>query len=126
MMNILKDANLDNKDLRIIFNLYWNQTASMRLDGEQTEQLKILRGVRQGCILSSLIFNMYSERIFNKALNGVEAGILLNGVRGNNVRYAGDTMVIADSLERLQELKDQITHFSQQYGLISMSKKQSK
>lgn len=102
---ILEDAKLDDKDLRIIFskNLDWNQTACMRLDGEQTDQAKILRGVRQGCILSPLIFNMYSERIFNDALDGVEEGILLNGVRVNNIRYADDTdtMVMADSLERL-------------------------
>jgi len=39
---ILEDANLEDKDLRIISNLYWNQTVCMRLDGEQTEQVKIL------------------------------------------------------------------------------------
>lgn len=117
MINILNDADLDDKDLRIISNLYWNQTACMRLDDEQTEQVKILRGVRQGCILSPLIFNMYSERIFDEALDEVEEGILLNGVRLNNIRYADDTMVMADSLEGLQRLMNRITQYSQQYGL---------
>jgi Reverse transcriptase (RNA-dependent DNA polymerase) len=117
MINILKDADIDDKELRIISNLYWNQTACMRLDGERTEQVKILRGVRQGCILSPLIFNMYSEKIFNEALNGVEEGVLLNGVRLNNIRYADDTIVMADSLDGLQTLMDRITQYSQQYGL---------
>ncbi|VVC26962.1 Hypothetical protein CINCED_3A013606 [Cinara cedri] len=62
-------AELDDKDLRIISNLFWNQTVCMKLDEEETELVNISQGVRQGCILSLLIFNMYSERIFNNALN---------------------------------------------------------
>jgi len=49
MMNILKEVGLDSKDVRIIGNLYWNQTACLRIDGITTENVKILRGVRQGC-----------------------------------------------------------------------------
>ena len=92
MINIPEETGLDGKDIRIISNLYWNQTACVRLDGDRTEQVKILRGVRQGCVLSPLIFNLYSERIFSEALNEIEEGIMLNGDRLNNIRYAdGDS-----------------------------------
>lgn len=117
MVNILKETGIDDKDLRIIGNLYWNQVANLRVEGEHTDYVKIKRGVRQGCILSPLIFNLYSERIFSEALDGLEKGILINGHRMNNIRYADDTIVFADSLEDLQVLVDNITHRSNQYGL---------
>lgn len=64
MIDVLKNIGLDEKDLRIITNLYWNQSASVRLGEENTDEIRILRGVRQGCILSPLIFNLYAEQIF--------------------------------------------------------------
>lgn len=116
-VKILKETSIDGKDLRIIGNLYWNQVANLRVEGEHTDYVKIKRGVRQGCILSPLIFNLYSERIFNEALDGMNKGILINGLRLNNIRYADDTIVFADNLEDLQALVDKITHHSSQYGL---------
>ncbi|CAH1285836.1 unnamed protein product [Diabrotica balteata] len=56
-------------------------------------------------------------RVRIEALYGIDKGILLNGERVNNVRYADDTMVIANSLEGLQRLMDRINEYSQQYGL---------
>lgn len=117
MVEILKGIGLDDKDLRIIVNLYWNQSASVRLDRENTEEVDILRGVRQGCILSPLIFNIYSEHIFKEALDDVEAGVSLNGKWINNIRYADDTVIFADSQDSLQLLIDRVTTTSSEYGL---------
>lgn len=117
MVKILRETGIDDKDLRIIGNLYWNQIANLRVEGEHTDYVEIKRGVRQGCILSPLIFNLYSERIFSEALYGVDKGILINGHRLNNIKYADDTVVFADSHEDLQALMDKITHHSSQYGL---------
>jgi hypothetical protein len=69
----------------------------MRLDGDTTENVKMLRGVRQGCILLPLIFNLYSEKIFNEALDGIEESIQLNGTIINNIRYADDTIILIDN-----------------------------
>lgn len=118
MMQILKDTGIDGKNLRIIRNLYWNQSASIRLNSEEcTDEVNIRRGVRQGCILSPLIFNLYSEEIFNEALEGEEHGILVNGERLNNIRYADDTVVFADNIISMQRLIDKISEASERYGL---------
>ncbi|KAH1000011.1 hypothetical protein HUJ04_008234 [Dendroctonus ponderosae] len=119
-LNLLGDdssAGLDAKNIAIMTNLYWNQSTAVRIESESSEETKILRGVRQGCIISPLLFNMYSECIFNEALENIESGILLNGDIINNIRYADDTVIFAGSLEGLQELMDKITQSSQLYGL---------
>lgn len=123
MMEVLQKAGLDGKDLKIIRNLYWNQRACVSVDRETTEEIQILRGVRQGCILSPVIFNLYSEYIFREALQDIEAGILLNGERLNNIRYADDTVIFADNLASLQLLMDSVTSYSRQYGLEINTKK---
>uniref|UniRef100_A0A8D8Q762 Craniofacial development protein 2 n=1 Tax=Cacopsylla melanoneura TaxID=428564 RepID=A0A8D8Q762_9HEMI len=118
MIEILKTIGMDGKDLRIIRNLYWNQTATIKLSNEdKTEEVNILRGVRQGCIISPLLFNLYSEEIFKEALYEGDEGILLNGERLNNIRYADDTVIFADSLEGLQSLITKVNTVSENYGL---------
>ncbi|KAL1447016.1 hypothetical protein WDU94_015647 [Cyamophila willieti] len=123
MMEILKRTGIDGKDLKIIANLYWNQSAILRIDGDHTDQVKILRGVRQGCNISPLIFNLYSEHIFGEALQDIDEGISINGVKLNNLRYADDTIVFSDTLEGLQTLMIRVTETSRAYGLdINTSK----
>ena len=96
LMSILKSLNLDDRDVRIIANLYWNQSANIRIEGSLSESIQIKRGVRQGCILSPLLFNIYSEAILNEALlNLSDKGININGERVNNIRYADDAVLIA-------------------------------
>lgn len=72
LMKILKTLGIDGKDVRCIENLYWNQTAKIRVGRETTNAVRICRGVRQGCVLSPLLFNLYSEAIFQEALENVE------------------------------------------------------
>uniref|UniRef100_A0A8D8S118 Craniofacial development protein 2 n=1 Tax=Cacopsylla melanoneura TaxID=428564 RepID=A0A8D8S118_9HEMI len=108
MVEVLKKIGISERDIQIIVNLYWNQTAVLRVDGEHTEAVKILRGVRQGCILSPILFNIYSEYIFRESLDEMEEGIPINGVKLNNIRYADDTIVFADSIQALQALMDSI------------------
>lgn len=117
MIDILKNMGIDSKDLKIITNLYWNQTAVLKIEGEHTDEVKILRGVRQGCILSPILFNLYSEHIFREALDNMDEGIPINGIRLNNIRYADDTIMFADTIEGLQKLMNKITEVSSSYGL---------
>lgn len=80
LLQILRRMDIDQKDIRCIENLYLNQTAQIRIDGGTTGMVEICRGVRQGCVLSPLLFNLYSECIFREALEDVEMGIKVNGV----------------------------------------------
>lgn len=89
LKQILIEKNINSKDLQIIKCLYWNQTAQIKVDEELSEDIMILRGVRQGCVLSPMLFNIYSEAIFKETLREHEnEGIKVNNEIVNNIRYA--------------------------------------
>lgn len=65
LMALLKKIGLDGKDIRIIRRLYWDQTAELRIGGTlTTDRIRVCKGVQQSCIFSSLLFNIYVEKIF--------------------------------------------------------------
>ena len=117
MISALQKLGIDDKDIRLITNLYWNQSAQVKVEDQLTDQVKIMRGVRQGCVLSPILFNIYSEEIFAEALTNLELGIRINGEFINNLRYADDTVLLATSLEDLQILIDRVRNASLRYGL---------
>jgi Reverse transcriptase (RNA-dependent DNA polymerase) len=117
LMSILKELGLDGRDIRIIANLYWGQTARVRINGDLSEEVLIKRGVRQGCVLSPLLFNIYAEKIFGDALNNKTAGIVVGGTVINNLRYADDTVLLATNIEDLQELMSSVVEHSTLAGL---------
>ena len=98
LFNILEHLDIVGKDLRVIRNLYWNQSAAVRIGGELSEYKLIKRGVRQGCVMSPDLFNIYSEMILRNLEN--YPGVKINGENINNIRYADDTVLIADSKEK--------------------------
>lgn len=123
LMEVLQKLDIDGKDIQCIQNLYWNQKAHVRNNDGYTNDIDIRSGVRQGCILSPLLFNLYTEALFNEALEDVEKGIKVNGEFINNIRYADDTTLISDNLPDLQILLNNIQKSSDLYGLnINISK----
>ena len=117
----LRNTRMDSKDLRVITNLYWNQRACIRNDKEVSDFAEIKRGVRQGCILSPSLFNLYTECIF-KSIEGMP-GINISGNIVNNLRYADDTALIADNEQDLQNIVDTIHRQSKEFGLDMNIKK---
>ena len=88
----------------------------LELDMEQ-ETIQIGKGVRQGCILSSCLFNLYAEYIMqNAGLDEAQAGIKIAGSNINNLRYADGTTLMADSKE-LQSLLMKMKEESEKVGL---------
>ena len=86
-----------------------------------SKYVEIKRGVRQGCVLSPDLFLLYSE-IIMREIKDID-GIKVNGENINNVRYADDTALIADSESKLQHIVDRIVRRSDRFGLSLNVKK---
>ena len=89
----------------LLKNLYAAQEATIRTAHGTTDWLQIRKGVRRGCILSPCLFNLYAEYIMrNAGLEEAQAGIKIAGRNINNLRYADDTTLMAESEEELKSL----------------------
>ena len=98
-------------------NLYAVQEATVRTGHGTTEWFQIGKGIRQGCILSPCLFNLYAEYITrNAGLDETQAGIKIAGRNINNLRYADDTTLMAESKE-LQSLLMKVKEESENFGL---------
>ena len=73
--------------------------------------------MRQGCILSPLLFNIYAENIMTEALEECESGISIGGRMVTNLRYADDTTLLAGTKEELIELVERVRRVSEKAGL---------
>ncbi|RUS80216.1 hypothetical protein EGW08_012012 [Elysia chlorotica] len=111
LIECLKGIGIDGKDIRIIRNLYWEQTSCIRIGEEVTDQTSIQRGVRQGCVMSPSLFNLYTEIIFRN-INELP-GMNISGQNINNIRYADDTALVAETPEQLQALLDKVNEESE-------------
>ena len=118
---MLEDINMDSKDLRIVRNIYWQQEAAMKVDNITGKYTQIKQGVRQGCVLSPDLFSLYSENILRSIQN--MPGIKIGGHNINNLRYADDTVLMAENQEHLQDLLNRTVIESEQKGLSLNIKK---
>ena len=83
-----------------------------------TDWFQIGKGVRQGCILSPCLFNLYAEYIMrNAGLEEAQAGIKIAGTNINNIRYADDTTLVAESEKELKSLLMKVKEESEKVGL---------
>ena len=89
----------------LLRNLYAGQETRVRIGHGTTDWFQIEKGVCQGCILSPCLFNLYAEYIMRKpGLEEAKAGIKIAGRNINNLRYADDTTLMAESEEELKSL----------------------
>lgn len=79
MFEMLEITLIDEKDGRCIRNLYYQQKTKVPLEMNETKNVPIERGVRKGCILSAMLFNIFSEQIFERATAESNEGIRVNG-----------------------------------------------
>src|SRR5688572_4012079 len=120
-MEILQELDIDGKDIRVVRNLYWEQTACMRVDRHFSDSTEIRSGVRQGCVFSPDLFNIYSKKIM-LVIDSVE-GFIIGGFNMNNIRFADDAGLLAASKEKLQELLNKVAEASKRKGLSINIKK---
>ena len=89
----------------LLRNLHAGQEATVGTRHGTSDWFQIVKGVRQGCILSTCLFNLYAEYIMrNAGLEEAQAGIKIAGRNINNLRYADDTTLMAESKEKLKSL----------------------
>ena len=101
----------------LLRNLYAGQETTVRT-GHGTDGFQIGKGVYQGCILSPCLFNFYAEYIMrNSGLEETQAGIKIAGRNINNLRYADDTTLMAESEEELKSLLMKVKEESGKVGL---------
>ena len=105
---ILKEMGIPNHLTCLLRNLYADQEETVRTWHRTIDWLQIRKGICQGCILSPCLFNLYAEYIiWNARLDEAQAGIKISRRNINNLRYAGDTTLMAESEEELKEPLDE-------------------
>ena len=102
----------------LLRNLYAGQEATVRIGHGKTDWFQIGKGVCQGCILSPCLFNLYVEYIMrNAGLEEAQTGIKITRRNTNNIRYADDTTLLAESEEELKSLLMKVKEESEKVGL---------
>ena len=104
LCKILKEMGIPDHLTCLLRNLYIGQEATVRIGHGTTDWFQIGKGVCQGCILSPCLFNLYAEYIMRNAGLEGQAGIKIAGRNINNLRYADDTTLMAESEEELKSL----------------------
>ena len=118
LWKILKEMGLPDHLTCLLRNLYAGQEATVRIGHGTTDWFQIGKGVRQGCILLPCLFYLYAEYIMrNTGLEEAQAGIKIVGRNINNLRYADDTTLMAESEEELKRLLMKVKEKSEKVGL---------
>ena len=118
MWQILKEMGIPDYLTCLLRNLYAGQETTVRTERGTMDWFQIGKGVHQGCILSPCLFNFHAEHIMQNArLDEAQAGIKIARRNINNLSYADDTTLIAESKEELKSLLMKVKEESEKAGL---------
>ena len=118
LWTIQKEMGIPDYLTCLLRNLYAGQEATVRTGHGTTDWFQIGRAVHQGCILSPCLFNFYAEYIMrNAGLEEAQTGIKIAGRNINNLRYADDTTLIAESED---ELKSPLMKVKEESGKVGL------
>ena len=118
LWKILQEMEISDHLSCLLRSLYAGQEATVRIGHGKTDCFQIGEGIRQGCILSPCLFNLYAEYIMrNAGLEEEQVGIKIAGRNINNLRYADDTTFMAESEEKLKSLLMKVKVESEKVGL---------
>ena len=115
---ILQEMGIPDHLICLLRNLYAGQEATVRTRLKTMDWFQTGKGVRQGCILSSCLFNLYMR---NAGLEEAQAGIKIAGRNINNLRYANETTLMAESKEKLKNLLMKVKEESKKVSLTQHS-----
>ena len=122
LIKVLEKYDIPQEEIRLISDLHWKTIAVVRTTNGESRGFKIKKGVRQGCILSPILFNMYSEELIREALDDTR-GKKVNSVTITNNRYADDTIIIAETEDDLQLMITRLNETCKIYGMELNAKK---
>ena len=118
LWKILQEMGIPDQLTCLLRNLYAGQEATVRTGHGTTDWFQIRKGVRQGYILSSCLFNFYAEYIMRNArLDEAQTGVKIAGRNINNLRYVDDTTLMAESEEELKRLLMKVKEEGEKAGL---------
>ena len=119
LWNTLREFCVHQHLIWLMQKLYSKATGVIRIAGEHTDQFPFEKGVRQGCVLSPMLFNTCGEMIMRMLESEISerAGCIIGGRSVWNLRYADDTPLIARSCNELQQQVSAIENISAQFGL---------
>ena len=118
LWKILKEMGIPGHLTCLLQNLYAGEETTVRIGHGTTDWFQIGKGVLQGCMLSSCLFNLYAEYIIRNAkLDEAQAGIKIAGRNINNLIYADDTTLMAESKDELKSLFMKVKEESEKAGL---------
>jgi hypothetical protein len=124
LWGILRKMGVSGTVVNLLKNLYKGQEATVRVENHLTDWFTIKKGLRQGCLVSPMCFNFYSEEVMRRAADELSwIGISVSGREVNNLRFADDIVLIATSPERLQRLLDEVDRISNEFQLEISTKK---
>jgi hypothetical protein len=117
LLEALKDIGVDWRDRRLIQELYMKQEVVVRVaDGESGSGI-VGRGVRQGCLLSPLLFAIYAEKMMIEAMENVKDGVKVGGQLLKDVRFADDQGMVAGTMKGLQRMMDALHETAAKYDM---------
>ena len=124
LWRVLKEMGIPDHLTCLLRNIYAGQEATVRTLYRTTDWFKIEEGVRQGCLLLPCLFNLYPEKIMrNVGLDELQFGIKIGGRNINNLRYADNTTLMAESKEELNSFLMSVKEESERASLKLNSKK---
>ena len=115
-MQILKRTGIDWRERRLISKLYMDQRVKVRLDQGETRSVQIGIGVRQGCCLLPILFNLYSECLTKEALDGF-GGFNIGGQIIQTVKYSDELVLMAEEETVLEGMIDKLIETGSCYGM---------
>ena len=117
LWSVMRNYNFDEGIIQTIEALYQNSSSAVLLDGSVGQVFNTTVGVRQGCILSPTLFNIFLEQIMQETLHNHSSSVSIGGYPLCNLRFADDIDLMAGSEQELQNLTDRLTGTAAKYGM---------
>ena len=117
LWNMLEKMGFPLHIIHLVKNLYLTHGTAVTTENGMSDFFKLGKGVRQGCILSPLLFNIYGEYIMRQVAQEEQGGFSIGGRNINELRYADDTTLIETAVDLMQRLVNKIKEESEKVGL---------